>query len=235
MHSIWQEQIDFPSYPILKRDKKTDILYVGATLKHAVEAHFQKESGNAVMIIEEKSIGDMPELGGMGILKATNMNEFKDLCILRNYIIRQHIPCDLEIISETSIQVHPVKLFLFMTKDVEVYEQTKITARQGKRLDIESAYIDAAAVCGNTVVAYSSDPKIDASFMETNSQKIIRKNGYKVTVKIFTDLRPFLERLDSMNDHRESLEEGIKFTPDEKYPDLSRNELIRQTILALCL
>mgnify|MGYP000258404506 FL=1 len=67
----------------------------------------------------------------------------------------------------------------------------------------KSAYIDAAAVCGNTVVAYSSDPKIDASFMETNSQKIIRKNGYKVTVKIFTDLRPFLERLDSMNDHRE--------------------------------
>lgn len=146
MYSIWQEQIDFPSYPILKRDKKTDILYVGATLKHAVEAHFQKESGNAVMIIEEKSIGDMPELGGMGILKATNMNEFKDLCILRNYIIRQHIPCDLEIISETSIQVHPVKLFLFMTKDVEVYEQTKITARQGKRLDIESAYIDAGQV-----------------------------------------------------------------------------------------
>lgn len=146
MHSIWQEQMEFPVYPILKRDKKTDILYVGATLKHAIEANFQKEMGRSVMIIEEKSIGDMPELGGMGILKATNMNEFKELCILKNYIIRQHIPCDLEIISETSIQVHPVKLFLFMTKDVEVYEQTKITARQGKRLDIESAYIDAGQV-----------------------------------------------------------------------------------------
>ena len=82
--------------------KKTDILYVGATLKHAIEANFQKEMGRSVMIIEEKSIGDMPELGGMGILKATNMNEFKELCILKNYIIRQHIPCDLEIISETS-------------------------------------------------------------------------------------------------------------------------------------
>ena len=114
MHSIWQEQMEFPVYPILKRDKKTDILYVGATLKHAIEANFQKEMGRSVMIIEEKSIGDMPELGGMGILKATNMNEFKELCILKNYIIRQHIPCDLEIISETSIQVHPVKLFLFM-------------------------------------------------------------------------------------------------------------------------
>ena len=146
MHSIWQEQMEFPVYPILKRDKKADILYVGATLQHAVEAHFQKEAGNAVMIIEEKSIADMPELGGMGILKAINMNEFKDLCILRNYIIKHHIPCDLEIISETSIQVHPIKLFLFMTKDIEVYEQTKITARQGKRLDIESAYIDAGQV-----------------------------------------------------------------------------------------
>ena len=146
MHSIWQEQMEFPVYPILKRDKKTDILYVGATLKHAIEANFQKEMGRSVMIIEEKSIGDMPELGGMGILKATNMNEFKELCILKNYIIRQHIPCDLEIISETSIQVHPIKLFLFMTKDIEVYEQTKITARQGKRLDVESAYIDAGDV-----------------------------------------------------------------------------------------
>ena len=146
MHSIWQEQMEFPVYPILKRDKKTDILYVGATLKHAIEANFQKEMGRSVMIIEEKSIGDMPELGGMGILKATNMNEFKELYILRNYIIRHHIPCDLEIVSETSIQVHPVKLFLFMTKDIEGYEQTKITSRQGKRLDIESAYIDAGQV-----------------------------------------------------------------------------------------
>ena len=64
---------------------------------------------------------------------------------------------------------------------------------------------------------------------------MVRKNGYKATVKIFTDFRPFLERLDSMNAHKDTLEEGIKFTPDEKYPELSRNELIRQTILALCL
>lgn len=99
----------------------------------------------------------------------------------------------------------------------------------------KSAYIDAVAVCGNTVVGYSSDPKIDARFMETEAQKIVRKNGYKATLKIFTDLKPFLERLDSMNEHKEALEEGIKFTPDEKYPDLSRNEMIRHVILAICL
>ena len=45
----------------------------------------------------------------------------------------------------------------------------------------------------------------------------------------------FLERLDSMNEHKESLRNGIKFTPDERYPDLSREELIKHTILAICL
>lgn len=99
----------------------------------------------------------------------------------------------------------------------------------------KSAYIDAFAVCGNQVVGYSSDPKIDTEFMADEAQKIIRKNGYKVNVKILRDLRPYLERLDSMNEHRESLEEGIKFIPDDRYPGLSRNELIRHTILAICL
>ena len=99
----------------------------------------------------------------------------------------------------------------------------------------KSAYIDAFAICGNEVVGYSSDPGIDTEFMSREAQKIIRKNGYKVNVKILKDLRPYLERLDSMREHRASLEEGIKFQPDEKYPDLSRNEMIKHTILAICL
>ena len=99
----------------------------------------------------------------------------------------------------------------------------------------KSANIDAFAICGNTVAGYSSDSRIDASFMEKECQKILRGNGFKATVKIFTRLDPFLERLDSMNAHKESLEEGIKFRPDEKYPELSRNELIKHTILAICL
>lgn len=99
----------------------------------------------------------------------------------------------------------------------------------------KNAFIDAFAICGNLVIGFSSDPKIDVSFMETEAQKILKGNGYRATVKIFRDLRPYLERLDSMNEHKESLEEGIKFRPDERYPDLSRNELIKHTILAICL
>lgn len=99
----------------------------------------------------------------------------------------------------------------------------------------KSAAIDAFAVCGNVVTGFSSDSNIDVAFMERESQKILRGNGFKVNVKIFTKLDSFLDRLDSMNAHKESLEEGIKFRPDEKYPELSRNELIRHTILAICL
>ena len=71
--------------------------------------------------------------------------------------------------------------------------------------------------------------------MEQEAQKILRGNSFKVNVKIFTRLEQFLERLDSMNEHKESLRNGIKFTPDERYPDLSREELIKHTILAICL
>lgn len=146
MHSIWQEKIDFPDYPILKRDKKADVVYIGATLQHAVEAHFQHEQGNAVMLLEENVISRMPELGGMGILRAGNRRERKSLRRLREYIEERQIPCDMEVVSETCLWVHPVKLFLFMTEGIEVYEQTAVCSRQGKRLDIGSAYVDAAQI-----------------------------------------------------------------------------------------
>lgn len=146
MHSIWQEKIDFPDYPILKRDKKADVVYIGATLQHAVEAHFQHEQGNAVMLLEENVISRMPELGGMGILRAGNRRERKSLRRLREYIEERQIPCEMEVVSETCLWVHPVKLFLFMTEGIEVYEQTAVCSRQGKRLDIGSAYVDAAQI-----------------------------------------------------------------------------------------
>ena len=42
----------------------------------------------------------------------------------------------------------------------------------------KSGYLDAVAVCGNTVVGYTSDPKVDISYLAEQSQKIVRKNGY---------------------------------------------------------
>lgn len=135
-------------------------------------------------------------------------------------------------------------IMIWMRKPMDAGLYKEIQAHQGELVMCyemymtfyeKSAYIDAFAICGNTVVGYSSDSKIDVDFMALEAQKIIRKNGYKVTVKIFKDLKPFKERMDSMNEHKESLESDIKFVPDDRYPDLSRNELIKHTILAICL
>lgn len=146
MHSIWQEKMEFPDYPILKSDKKADIVYLEATLKNAVEAHFQQEQGKAVMILEEKVISRKAELGGMGILRAENKQERKMLHQLRDYICGRQIPCEMEVISDDCLWIHPIKLFLFMTEGVPIYEQTAVQARQGKRLDIGCAYVDAAEI-----------------------------------------------------------------------------------------
>ena len=103
----------------------------------------------------------------------------------------------------------------------------------------KNLFLDATAVCGDYVTAYT-DREIkhkDLEFMEEHIRKTLRADHYKATVKIFdrTQKKAFLERLDSMNEHKDSLEEGIRFRPDEKYPELSRNELIKHTILAICL
>lgn len=140
------------------------------------------------------------------------------------------------------MMVNLIMLFRSPSMEKSVYEQIQehcgdlvMSYEMYMTFYEKSAFIDAFAICGNLVVGYSSDPKIDVAFMENEAQKILKGNGYRATVKIFKDLKPFLERLDSMNEHRESLEEGIKFRPDERYPELSRNELIRHTILAICL
>ena len=138
--------------------------------------------------------------------------------------------------------VNVIMLFRCSPMDPEIYRQ--ISQHAGSLVMAyemymtfyeKSAFIDAFAICGNLVGGYSSDPKIDVSFMETEAQKILKGNGYRTTVKIFQNLPAYLERLDSMNAHKSSLEEGIKFRPDERYPDMSRNELIKYTILAICL
>ena len=140
------------------------------------------------------------------------------------------------------MMVNLIMLFRSPSMEKSVYEQIQehcgdlvMSYEMYMTFYEKSAFIDAFAICGNLVVGYSSDPKIDVAFMENEAQKILKGNGYRATVKIFKDLKTFLERLDSMNEHRESLEEGIKFRPDERYPELSRNELIRHTILAICL
>ena len=101
----------------------------------------------------------------------------------------------------------------------------------------KNVYVDAAAVCGNTVVCYTkNETRENADFIQEHIQKMIRHNGYPVSVIVMNgNTDRFLERLDSMNKNRYSLQEGITFSPDPRYPGLSRDEMVRHIMLTLVL
>lgn len=99
----------------------------------------------------------------------------------------------------------------------------------------KSTFVESFAVCGNKVAGYSSRIEGSPQFVEQHVKKILKQNGYKTDVKVMTELKPYLERLDYLNEHQEELEKDIVFEPDSRYPDLSRAELIKHIILAISL
>lgn len=57
------------------------------------------------------------------------------------------------------------------------------------------------AVCGNTVCGFSEDPKFEENKFYQHIMDILKLDGHKdVTIKIFTDLDRYLERIEQMND-----------------------------------
>lgn len=93
--------------------------------------------------------------------------------------------------------------------------------------------IDSLIVCGSYVVGYSVNPELDAKSAENHIRKVLKDNGLRQNVKIFTDLKHYLDRVDTLSSRTEK--ENIPFTPDERYPELSREELIKHLILALSI
>ena len=139
--------------------------------------------------------------------------------------------------------VNLVMLFLQKPISRELYE--KIAAHEGS---LVSAYeltitayekntpVAAIAICGNEIIGYTQDEKADTAFVEKHITNILQQNHfYGVHVKIIKDLKKYLERMDNLDRRSEELRKGIKFVPDERYPDLSREELMCHTILAISL
>lgn len=135
-----------------------------------------------------------------------------------------------------------IMVFLYRSIDEQTYQ--KIESHKGSLTMVyemvltnyeKNTFVEAFAICGNQVIGYTSAKKADLKYAEEHTQKILHHNGYKVNVKIFKDFQPFLDRLDSMNLHAEGLRADIPFKPDDRYPDLTREELIKHTILAISL
>ncbi len=106
-----------------------------------------------------------------------------------------------------------------------------VTAYEG------SMPLDAVTVCGNQVIAFSTYGNRDQfEMMEKHIAKILTGNGYSsVNVHIFMEKRIYADRLKQLSSSPEKYREGIRFTPDSRYPDLSRDECILHTIMAIAL
>ncbi len=96
--------------------------------------------------------------------------------------------------------------------------------------------VDALVVCGNQVVCYTPDQKTDIAYIEKHISRILTVNGFSAAqVKVFKELKPYLQRVVHIRENQEKYREGIEFLPDERYPELSREELILHTLFAISL
>lgn len=96
--------------------------------------------------------------------------------------------------------------------------------------------VNALVICGDQVVCYTPDEKTDIPYIEKHISRILTGNGFPtVKVKVMKDFKKYLQRVRELNARQDHYREGISYTPDERYPELSREELIFHTLLAISL
>ena len=99
----------------------------------------------------------------------------------------------------------------------------------------KSVLLDACAICGKTFIGLATFKNPDVKFLQKHIGNSLRAAGYSVNVNIMTDINKYLERLDSMNANADKLREGVTFKMDEKYPELSGEEIVKYKLMAVAL
>jgi hypothetical protein len=96
--------------------------------------------------------------------------------------------------------------------------------------------VSALVICGDQVVCYTPDEKADIPYIEKHLSRILTVNGFpSAQPKVMKDFKKYLNRVREISSRAEHYRAGIEFTPDERYPELSREELIFHTLLAISL
>lgn len=96
----------------------------------------------------------------------------------------------------------------------------------------QNYYVDCVVISGRDVVGYSSDEKTDAGKAAEHIRTILKNNSYKQNVKIFKERKAFLDRVRTL---AASQPEEVPFREDERYPGLTRDEIIRHLLMAISL
>lgn len=85
----------------------------------------------------------------------------------------------------------------------------------------KNMFLDAAAVCGEYVMAYTSEKASsgEIAFMEQHIRRSMQAGGgYRMTAKIYTDTGKYLERLAQLQEHRK---------PEDAETDLKKAEVLK--------
>lgn len=137
-----------------------------------------------------------------------------------------------------------VNVFLFLKRHSmpkALYEEIKSHAG-----NMESAYelvlttyeasypVTALIISGNEIMGYTEETKgLDWKKAEAHIRNTLKNNGIsQAHVHIFQEKKQFLERVDALASQKQ---EELAFVPDERYPGLSREQVIREVILALSI
>lgn len=127
----------------------------------------------------------------------------------------------------------------YHSMEKKLYEETE--AARGERLALyenvftayeQNYYVDCVVISGRDVVGYSSDEKTDAGKAAEHIRTILKGNSYKQNVKIFKERKAFLDRVRTLAG---SQPEEVPFREDERYPGLTRDEIIQYLLMAISL
>lgn len=139
-------------------------------------------------------------------------------------------------------------IMMWMRKPMEEALYKEVSSRAGNLTMVYELYlttyernlfIDCAAICGEHVAAFTSEKKEkwELNEMQKHVERTLLNNGYKVDVKIFDQKKAFLDRVDTLRERKEDFEAAANenFKPYDKYPELSRNEVVRHLMMAISL
>lgn len=121
-----------------------------------------------------------------------------------------------------------------MYQEIEVHAGSLVRAYELVFTTYEKNYpVHSLVVRGQEIAGYTTLKNTDLRPLQEHIAKTLKENGISgVHVHIFPDLKAYLDRVDALAGKEP---EEIPFTPDERYPELGREELIRKLLLALSL
>lgn len=135
--------------------------------------------------------------------------------------------------------VHAIVASRYHSMDKDMYEATE-SVRGELPVLYENVftsyeknyYIECIVIAGRDVIGYASDEKLPATQAAEHIQKILRDNSYKQNVRILKEKKTFLERVRTL---ASSPMEDVPFHGDDRYPDMSRDEIIGCLLMAISL